>query len=244
MFLLLFSNRDCGKQVYLGECSFFLTSSVACSCSRGSSSSYHGLRSFLVLIMIFVSGGFDTAHAAARYAQCFLSRYSLWMAMVWVGRCCWRAFLCFWLPEYVWAINAARAYDRAAIKFRGPDADINFNLSDYEEDMKQVLEIEISAGSLSRKCRLLIFVMIFLCRWALSRRRSLCIFFGGRALASREEARGSGVWHCTNAGAGRQGWVNSLAKSDVSYLLSILSPWIHDHHPLILVLFALEVWQA
>ncbi|KAG2670285.1 hypothetical protein I3843_14G077100 [Carya illinoinensis] len=33
---------------------------------------------------------------------------------------------------------AARAYDRAAIKFRGLDADINFNLSDYEDDMKQM----------------------------------------------------------------------------------------------------------
>lgn len=31
-----------------------------------------------------------------------------------------------------------RAYDRAAIKFRGVDADINFNLSDYDDDMKQV----------------------------------------------------------------------------------------------------------
>jgi hypothetical protein len=31
-----------------------------------------------------------------------------------------------------------RAYDRAAIKFRGVDADINFTLGDYEEDMKQV----------------------------------------------------------------------------------------------------------
>ncbi|KAJ8631477.1 hypothetical protein MRB53_024800 [Persea americana] len=33
---------------------------------------------------------------------------------------------------------AARAYDRAAIKFRGVEADINFNLSDYEDDLKQM----------------------------------------------------------------------------------------------------------
>ncbi|XP_030524405.1 APETALA2-like protein 3 isoform X2 [Rhodamnia argentea] len=33
---------------------------------------------------------------------------------------------------------AARAYDRAAIKFRGLDADINFSLSDYEDDLKQM----------------------------------------------------------------------------------------------------------
>ncbi|CAL2267828.1 unnamed protein product [Prunus armeniaca] len=33
---------------------------------------------------------------------------------------------------------AARAYDRAAIKFRGTEADINFNVSDYEDDIKQM----------------------------------------------------------------------------------------------------------
>ena len=30
------------------------------------------------------------------------------------------------------------AYDRAAIKFRGVDADINFSLEDYQDDLKQV----------------------------------------------------------------------------------------------------------
>ncbi|GJR88590.1 ATP synthase subunit b', chloroplastic [Tanacetum coccineum] len=32
---------------------------------------------------------------------------------------------------------AARPYDRAVIKFRGVDADVNFNFSDYQEDMNQ-----------------------------------------------------------------------------------------------------------
>ncbi|KAI7735272.1 hypothetical protein M8C21_018989 [Ambrosia artemisiifolia] len=36
------------------------------------------------------------------------------------------------------AHSAARAYDRAAIKFRGMEADINYNLEDYQEDLKQV----------------------------------------------------------------------------------------------------------
>ncbi|KAG7030768.1 Floral homeotic protein APETALA 2, partial [Cucurbita argyrosperma subsp. argyrosperma] len=34
--------------------------------------------------------------------------------------------------------RCSRAYDRAAIKFRGVNADINFNISDYDEDMKQL----------------------------------------------------------------------------------------------------------
>ncbi|PKU72043.1 Floral homeotic protein APETALA 2 [Dendrobium catenatum] len=33
---------------------------------------------------------------------------------------------------------AARAYDRAALKFRGVEADINFILSDYEDELKQM----------------------------------------------------------------------------------------------------------
>ncbi|KAL6277632.1 hypothetical protein ACE6H2_021233 [Prunus campanulata] len=36
---------------------------------------------------------------------------------------------------------AARAYDRAAIKFRGVEADINFSIEDYEEDLKQMTNL-------------------------------------------------------------------------------------------------------
>ncbi|KAG7027988.1 Floral homeotic protein APETALA 2, partial [Cucurbita argyrosperma subsp. argyrosperma] len=36
---------------------------------------------------------------------------------------------------------AARAYDKAAIKFRGVDADINFSVRNYEEDIKQMSNI-------------------------------------------------------------------------------------------------------
>ncbi|XP_075507872.1 floral homeotic protein APETALA 2-like isoform X2 [Primulina tabacum] len=36
------------------------------------------------------------------------------------------------------AFEAARAYDRAAIKFRGLDADINFFAGEYEEDINQM----------------------------------------------------------------------------------------------------------
>ncbi|KAJ4704827.1 AP2-like ethylene-responsive transcription factor [Melia azedarach] len=36
------------------------------------------------------------------------------------------------------ALAAARAYDRAAIKFRGVDADINFHINDYREDIKNM----------------------------------------------------------------------------------------------------------
>lgn len=45
------------------------------------------------------------------------------------------------LREFSLGFLIFRAYDRAAIKFRGVDADINFNLSDYEEDLKQVMLI-------------------------------------------------------------------------------------------------------
>nr|AZL19519.1 transcription factor AP216 [Fragaria x ananassa] len=36
------------------------------------------------------------------------------------------------------AHSAAKAYDRATIKFRGTEADINFSVGDYDEDIKQM----------------------------------------------------------------------------------------------------------
>nr|ACJ61491.1 apetal2-like protein [Glycine max] len=44
-----------------------------------------------------------------------------------------------WLKENcVFSISLCSAYDRAAIKFRGVEADINFNIEDYEDDLKQM----------------------------------------------------------------------------------------------------------
>nr|AAV31218.1 putative AP2 domain transcription factor [Oryza sativa Japonica Group] len=82
---------DCGKQVYLGnfiEHIIFLLSIQRDIAMNNLTNTF--------IFSQTITGGFDTAHAAAR------------------------------------------AYDRAAIKFRGVEADINFNLSDYEEDMRQM----------------------------------------------------------------------------------------------------------
>ncbi|KAL5800169.1 hypothetical protein ACOSQ4_033053 [Xanthoceras sorbifolium] len=61
----------------------------------------------------------------------FYRRTSRWESHIWD---CGKQV---YLGGFDTAHAAARAYDRAAIKFRGVDADLNFSLSDYDEDMKQ-----------------------------------------------------------------------------------------------------------
>lgn len=45
------------------------------------------------------------------------------------------------------AIYISSAYDRAAIKFRGAEADINFSLEDYGDDLKQVMSERVNLFS-------------------------------------------------------------------------------------------------
>lgn len=54
------------------------------------------------------------------------------------------------------------AYDRAAIKFRGVEADINFSIEDYEEDLKQVRESVRSPKKRERALNLSSTVFFFL----------------------------------------------------------------------------------
>lgn len=56
------------------------------------------------------------------------------------------------------------AYDRAAIKFRGVEADINFNIEDYEEDLKQVSEwvSEWPSSFPNKQKRSFFSIMVFL----------------------------------------------------------------------------------
>jgi hypothetical protein len=42
-------------------------------------------------------------------------------------------------PSLYFGPFICRAYDQAAIKFRGVNADINFALDDYKDEMKKVI---------------------------------------------------------------------------------------------------------
>ncbi|XP_020874056.1 AP2-like ethylene-responsive transcription factor TOE2 isoform X3 [Arabidopsis lyrata subsp. lyrata] len=73
---------------------------------------------------------------------------------------------------------AARAYDRAAVKFRGLEADINFIISDYEEDLK----------------------------WRIFPKRKLCKYFGDRALVSQGITQDIKEFLCKRLAGGELKW--------------------------------------
>ncbi|XP_074366197.1 ethylene-responsive transcription factor RAP2-7-like isoform X1 [Apium graveolens] len=65
----------------------------------------------------------------------FYRRTGRWESHIWD---CGRQV---YLGGFDTAHAAARAYDRAAVKFRGPGADINFTATDYEDDIKQTKDL-------------------------------------------------------------------------------------------------------
>lgn len=126
------------------------------------------------------------------------------------------SWLKFWVVSYLcefpqFGFCEFRAYDRAAIKFRGVDADINFSISDYEEDMKQVGYSQFDLV----KQLLLWFLIVteLVCRWRTWIKRNSCTYFVVKAMDSHEGAQNIEVWPFINVEDGKLEWGNSLGRS-------------------------------
>lgn len=131
--------RDCGKQVYLGKfhscpscpCPYLgllypLRFNLAQSQLRGYPVSDTWLQADLTPLMrrrgMYIS---TDSHAQRQSSPPIASEFSsLFFFTIQLNPTC--------------VARMVRAYDRAAIKFRGVEADINFSLEDYEDDMKQM----------------------------------------------------------------------------------------------------------
>jgi hypothetical protein len=55
----------------------------------------------------------------------------------------------------------SRAYDQAAIKFRGVSADINFTLDDYKDDIKKVTTGRITPSDIMNRSEQMAALFVF-----------------------------------------------------------------------------------
>lgn len=129
-------------------------------------------------------------------------------------------------------IGLCRAYDRAAIKFRGLDADINFQLKDYEDDLKQVIclckmcdavffQFFVLSCSSRGACVIDRSWLVSLCapRWGIGLRRSLFTYSDVKALGLPGGAQSTVVWHYTSVVGGKLGWGSFSERSKQSWYL-------------------------
>jgi hypothetical protein len=112
--------------------------------------------------------------------------------------------------------QAALAYDLAALKFRGPDAQINFDISNYQQELLHFNDVSTSCVTSPPGFMCISKYLIHTFDYVKchrSQKRRLCRTCGGRARGIKRRAVSSGGSRFTRRANGRRASVRWSARS-------------------------------